>query len=230
MILQPNGVPVLFADDASVLTSHANPIRFKNKINAVYRTLDDWFKKNLLSLNTVQTQYINFITKNNSVIQRGIGDISEIITSAKQVKFLGLIITSTLIWETYIDSVKNKLCTACYMIRNIKPFMAVNTMKSTYYSYFNSVMTYGLIIWGNSSHADKVFKLQKRVLRVIMECSYRESCRDLFKELIILPLKSQYILSPIRSVIKNKDILLRIMIVMDYTQDKILIYICRRSL
>jgi hypothetical protein len=34
-------------------------------------------------------------------------------------KFLGLTITSTLTWETYIDSVKNKLCTACYMIRNI---------------------------------------------------------------------------------------------------------------
>jgi hypothetical protein len=29
MILEPNGVPVLFADDASVLISHANPIHFK---------------------------------------------------------------------------------------------------------------------------------------------------------------------------------------------------------
>jgi hypothetical protein len=43
MILQPNGVRVLFADDASILISHANPIKFKNKICAVYRTLDDWF-------------------------------------------------------------------------------------------------------------------------------------------------------------------------------------------
>jgi hypothetical protein len=149
----------LFADDASELISHANPIQFKNKINAVYSTLDDWFKKNLLSLNTVKTQYINFITKNNRLIQREIGDISEISTSAKQVKFLGLTVTSTLTWETYIESVKNKLCTACCMIRNIKPFMPVNKMKSIYYSYFHSVTTYGLIFWGNSSHADNVFKL-----------------------------------------------------------------------
>jgi hypothetical protein len=193
MILQPNGVPVLFVDDASVLISHANAIQFKNKINAVYRTLD-WFKKNLPSLNTVKTQYINFITKNNRLIQRETGDISEIITSTKQVKFLDLTITGTLTWETYIDSIKNKLCTACYMIRNIKPFMPVNTMKSIYYSSFHSLMTYGLIFWGNLSHADKVFKLQKRVIRVIMGCSYRESCRDLFKELNMLPLKSQYTL------------------------------------
>jgi hypothetical protein len=213
------------------LISHANPIQFKNKINAVYRTLDDWFKKNLLSLNTVKTQYINFIIKNNSLIQREIGDNSEIITGAKQVKFLGLTIASTLTWETYIDSVKKKSCTACYMIRNIKPFMPVSTMKSIYYSYFQSVMTYGLIFWGNSSHADKVFKLQKRVIRVILGCSYRESCRDLFKEPNILPLKSQYIPSLMMFVIKTtKNILLRIMIVRDYTQDTILIDICRRSI
>jgi hypothetical protein len=91
------------------------------------------------------------------------------------------------------------------MIRNIKPFMPVNTMKSIYYSYFHSVMTYGLIFWGNLSHADKIFKLQKRVIRVIMGCSYRESCPYLFKELNILPLKSQYILSLMMFVIKNKE-------------------------
>jgi hypothetical protein len=57
MILKPNGIPVLFADDASVLISHANPLDFKKTINAVYRTLNDWFKKNLLSLNTGNAIY-----------------------------------------------------------------------------------------------------------------------------------------------------------------------------
>jgi hypothetical protein len=50
-----------------------------------------------------------------------------------------------------------------------------------------------------------VFKLQKRVIRVIMRCSFRESCRDLLKELNMLPLKSQYILSLIMFVIKSKE-------------------------
>jgi hypothetical protein len=63
MILQPNGVPALFANDASVLISHANPIRFKSTINAVYRTLDDWFKKNLLSLNTVKHNVLILLLK-----------------------------------------------------------------------------------------------------------------------------------------------------------------------
>jgi hypothetical protein len=84
MILQPDGVPVMFADDTSVLISHGNLIHFKNTINAVYRTHDDWFKKNLLSLNTVKTKCINFTTKNNRLIERDIGDVSELITSSKQ--------------------------------------------------------------------------------------------------------------------------------------------------
>jgi hypothetical protein len=35
-------------------------------------------------------------------------------------------------------------------------------------------MTYGLIHWGNSSHAEMVFKMQKRVVRLMMGHGYRE--------------------------------------------------------
>jgi Notch-like protein len=127
---------------------------------AIMNGLDNNKVSSEWAINTVKTQYINFITKNSRLIQKEIG-VSEIITSAKQVKFLGLAIISTFTWETYIDSVKNKLCTACYIIRNIKPFMPVSTMKSIYYSYFHSVMTYGLISCGNSSHADKVLNCRR---------------------------------------------------------------------
>jgi hypothetical protein len=39
-------MPILFADVASVLISHYNPIKFKNTINEVDGLLDDWFKNN----------------------------------------------------------------------------------------------------------------------------------------------------------------------------------------
>jgi hypothetical protein len=115
----------------------------KNTINAVYRTLDDWFRKNLLSFNTGKTQYINFTTKNNRLTKWDMGDISSLITSSNHTKFLGLTIDSTLTWKRHIENVMNKLCTACYMIRNIKPFMSVNTLKTVYYSYCHSVINFG---------------------------------------------------------------------------------------
>jgi hypothetical protein len=66
-------------------------------------------------------------------------------------------------------------------------------------------MTYGLMYWGNSSSVDRAFRMQKRAVRLMMGHSCRESCRDLFKELGILTLRSQYIYSLMTFVIKNGE-------------------------
>jgi hypothetical protein len=91
------------------------------------------------------------------------------------------------------------------MIRNIKPVMSMNTLQSIYHSYFHSVMTYGLMFWGTSSHAERVFKLQKRVIRLIKGCGCRDSCREHFRDMNILLLRSQYIYSLMMFVIKNRE-------------------------
>jgi hypothetical protein len=66
-------------------------------------------------------------------------------------------------------------------------------------------MSYGIMFWGNSSHSSEIFKMQKRVITIIMGYGYRESCRELFKELKILTLSSQYIFFLLLFVFKNKD-------------------------
>jgi hypothetical protein len=55
-----------------------------------------------------------------------------------------------------------KLSSACYIMRSIKPYMPINTMKTIYYSYFNIVMSYGLFLWGNSPHSLKIFRMQEK--------------------------------------------------------------------
>jgi hypothetical protein len=44
------------------------------------------------------------------------------------------------------------------------------------------------MFWGNSSHNSVIFKMQKRVIGLIMGYGYRECCRELFKELKTLTL------------------------------------------
>jgi hypothetical protein len=92
-----------------------------------------------------------------------------------------------------------------------RPWVSMNLNIGSMYSVdvvvhscYHSVMTYGLIYWRNSSHAEMVFKLQKRGMRLMMGHGYRESCRDVFKEINIQPLKSKYIYSLIMFVIKNR--------------------------
>ena len=90
-------------------------------------------------------------------------------------------------------------------MRAVKPFLSQDTLKIIYYSYFHSIMAYGLPFWGSSTESIKVFKLQKRAIRVMMGCKSNQSCRELFTKLRILPLPSQYILSLLMFLNKNKD-------------------------
>jgi len=120
-------------------------------------------------------------------------------------KFLGLMVDNTLSWKPHIDHFINKLSTACYVIRSVKPCVNTNAIIMIYHSLFHTVMSYGIIFWGNSSHSIQVFRMQKKAIRIIMGRGNRESCRNLFKELNILPLMSQYILSLLTLVSNNRE-------------------------
>ena len=98
-----------------------------------------------------------------------------------------------------------KLSSTSYLIQNVKPFLSISALKMIYHSIFHSIMSYGIISWGNSPQSPVSFKMQKRVIRVIMGTGYRESCRGLFKELKILTLSSQYILSLLLFVVHNRE-------------------------
>ena len=108
-------------------------------------------------------------------------------------KFLGMNIASTLSWRTHIEKLISKLSTACYVIKSIKPYMSHTTMIMVYYYLFLSIMNYGLIFWGNASYSCKTFRIQKKVIRIIMKCRSRDSCSNLFKKLRILPLVTAHI-------------------------------------
>jgi hypothetical protein len=75
-----------------------------------------------------------------------------------------------------------------------------------YFSLFHSVISYGIIFWGNSTHSKIIFKIQKGIIRTIASTGSRDSCRNLFKKLGILQFYSQYIFSLLMFVVKNKDL------------------------
>ena len=80
-----------------------------------------------------------------------------------------------------------KLSAASFAVRAIKPFVLRDTLMMIYYSYFHSIMDYG-IFWGNSPCSNNIFKLQQRIIRIIMGAGTRDCCRELFKILTVLPL------------------------------------------
>jgi len=102
-----------------------------------------------------------------------------------------------------------KLSKSCYIIRNAKTHMSAPSLEVVYYAFFfHSVMSYGIIFWGNSSHSSIIFRLQKMAIRIMEGCGNRVLCRNLFKKLQVLPLTSQYMLSLLMFVVQNKNLFL----------------------
>jgi hypothetical protein len=60
----------------------------------------------------------------------------------------------------------------------------------------------------NSSYTIKLFRIQKRVIRIMMGLKKKDSCRNSFKEMKILPLCSQYY-SLMQYVVNNSHLFIR---------------------
>jgi hypothetical protein len=90
--------------------------------------------------------------------------------------------------------------------RNARTLVSLKVLISIYFSYFHSLLTYGVIFWGNYPISKDIFKIQKRLIRIITNNPRRESCKNLFKRLKILILPSQYIFSVLVFIAGNRDL------------------------
>jgi len=142
-------VPILFTDDTSIIVKSPNLRDFQTNMVTAFHCVNKWFKINLLSVNTDKTHYIQFKTKNKPTLDINIVCNGNL-TTLPHTKFLGIYIHDTINWSCHVECIIPKLSSACHVMRNIKPLMSLNTLKSVYYSYFNVITSYGLPFWGNS--------------------------------------------------------------------------------
>jgi len=82
----------------------------------------------------------------------------------------------------------------------------INTLNSIYYAYFHSVIKCGIIFGCNSFNNRKVFTSQKKIIRIVAGTQPKTSYRSLSKEVKILSVPCQYILSLMNFFISNQEI------------------------
>ena len=136
---------------------------------------------------------MQFLIKDNSLIDLFITHENKKTTNICNTKFLGITLDNTLNWKTNINMTIPKLSTVCFAIRRVRPFLSQESLMMVYYSYFRLIMTCGVTFWGNSYYSTNIFRLQKKTIRIIMRIRNRDSCREHFRKLKILTLQSQYI-------------------------------------
>jgi hypothetical protein len=61
-----------------------------------------------------------------------------------------------------------KLNKVCYIERTVKPFLSINSLKMILHVYFHVVMSYGLIFWVTFFYRSNIFKLQNKMVRILL--------------------------------------------------------------
>ena len=92
---------------------------------------------------------------------------------------LGFILDHTLTWDKHISYVANKLSRVVFLLRNLKKHVPYQYVKAAYFAYFQSIARYGLGLWGNSCHVNKIFLIQKMAIRALTNSSPKTHCQPL---------------------------------------------------
>ena len=91
------------------------------------------------------------------------------ILEKKCIKYLGVIIDSTLSWKEHLNNLSKKLSRTIGIMYKLRPFVNLKIMKNIYHALFYSHVIYGIQVWGNAcdTHINAIQILQNRVVRLI---------------------------------------------------------------
>ena len=90
-----------------------------------------------------------------------------------------------------------------YLLRQLKERVPQETILSAYFALFQSILCYGIMVWGHSSIHHRLFSLQRRAVRVIANLKYRDYCQNAFRKLQILTFPSLFILQCLNYIKTN---------------------------
>ena len=203
------GKLILYADDTNVIVDGVCVEEVTLRITDVLRELDAWMMKNRMSINYSKSNIVWFGTHQNLQLKDAPPSAHDEIHKVNSVCFLGFQVDEHLRWHNHTELLVNKLSSLCFMFRVLRQHANNQVLRAVYYGKVFSVLKFGIIFWGGSASSEKVFILQKKIMRIIHGLKYNESCRDAFASSNILTLPSIYIFESLKHVFKNRGALTR---------------------
>ena len=183
---------ILYADDTTLTSPLCSfTLGGRNDINQATDLINreiwkisDWLSVNKLSLNASKTKFMIFhnyqtIISENDIPRLEINNIP--IERVKEFNFLGLTINENMSWSSHSLKVANKISRTLGVMNCLKRYLPFSALKLMYDSLILPHLQFGITCWG--FEWDRIFKLQKRALRIITNNKYNAHTEPLLKNL-----------------------------------------------
>ena len=116
--------------------------------------------------------------------------------------FLGLTIDENVNWHAHTLKIANRISRTLGIMNRIKNFVPAHVLPIIYNSLILPHLQYSILAWG--FYADRLFKLQKRAMRIITNSKYNAHTEPLFKKLNLLQLRDIFTLKIVKLFYKVK--------------------------
>lgn len=179
----------LFADDTSVYYSHLDIKNLEIILNRELANLDVWMKSNKLSVNISKTNYVIFRPRQRKLnINLCLQYDNQTLIQKQCIKFLGVYIDENLSWKIHINNICKKIAKSVGIIYRSRHLLSPTTKLCLYYTLIYPYLTYCNIVWSSTyvTNLNRIYLLQKRVVRALTNSDYRAHSSPLFYQLKIL--------------------------------------------
>ena len=156
---------VMFADDTNIFVSAKTSEDLYSKANALLNNLRYYIDANYLHINLKKSKYIHFKSCRARINTYPLIYDNFILEQVKSIKFLGIIISDTLVWNEHIKFIINKLSKISGSLYKLARCIPGNMRKMIYLALINSQLIYGITIWGSAGSVSTLgglFSAQKK--------------------------------------------------------------------
>lgn len=180
---------ILFADDTNLFCSGKDLEELELLINEELARVQEWLMLNKLTLNVKKSNFVIFKSHKRKLKKHmSLKLNNEMLQWVEHTKFLGIIIDQHLTWKNHINYVTKKIIRTTGVLCRIRFYISQPLLRMLYYSLIYPHLYYGNIVWANTypTRLEKLFKLQKKILRIITFSSYTAPSLQLFRKLNLL--------------------------------------------
>ena len=160
---------ILFAD-TNIFVSASTTEELYDKANTILLKLKNYIDANYLYINLKKSKFIHFRTSRTKVSTRDLFYENFKLEKFTSIKFLGIIISETLVWEDHIKSLNSKLSKISGSLFKLGKCLPRDLLHPVYFALINSQLINGISIWGSAGSTTNLatlFSAQKKSIRTL---------------------------------------------------------------